>query len=218
MVLPIELIARIREQFGPIPDADSKDPIGVYMMMKKLEQVKPHKGPGEGGKTKVPVEGAQGENPEVELVRPSKQVGTGAKVIFDANEARLSPESIRSLDAIAALIKGHRNVFLVKGHASSDDFAEGTEESMKMQLSLKRAQVAADFLISKGVERETLRVQGCSTFEPVVQRAYTEENKAQNRRVEVLATGTLVKELQGSGKTDFLKTDAAAEPAKDGHH
>jgi chemotaxis protein MotB len=205
--LPVEVLAAIREAFGHIPDPDSKDPVDVHILLKKLEQLKPLKGEGQGGKTRIEVKGAEGENPEVEMIRPSKQVGTGTKVIFEPGEAKLTPESTRSLDAIAALIKGHRNVFFIKGHASSDDFSEGTDDSAKMVLSLKRAQAAADYLISKGVERETLRVQGCSTYEPIVQRAYTEPNKAQNRRVEVIATGTLVKELQGSGKTDFLKSD-----------
>ena len=43
---------------------------------------------------------------------------------------------------------------------------------------------------------ETIRVQGCSTYEPVVQRAYTGDAKTLNRRVEVEATGTLVKDMQ----------------------
>jgi hypothetical protein len=46
------------------------------------------------------------------------------------------------------------------------------------------------------VEPEILRVQGCSTFEPVRQRAYTPESQANNRRVEVEATATLVEDLQ----------------------
>jgi outer membrane protein OmpA-like peptidoglycan-associated protein len=84
----------------------------------------------------------------------------------------------------------------VKGHASADDYPDGTDESKKMNLSLRRAQAAADYLIAKGVDRETVRVQGCSTFEPVVQRAYTGDLRSQNRRVEVESTGLLVKDLQ----------------------
>jgi outer membrane protein OmpA-like peptidoglycan-associated protein len=65
-----------------------------------------------------------------------------------------------------------------------------------MDLSLKRAQHVSDYLISKGVSADILRVQGCSTFEPVVQRAYTPEGRASNRRVEIEATATLVETMQ----------------------
>ena len=77
-----------------------------------------------------------------------------------------------------------------------------------MELSVRRAQAVADYLISKGVEPEILRVQGCSTFEPVVQREYAVNAQARNRRVEVESTGTLVQERQdvskqeGSGKAE----------------
>ena len=57
-------------------------------------------------------------------------------------------------------------------------------------------QIVADYLTSHGVTPDILRVQGCSTFEPVVQHEYTAISKEQNRRVEVEVTPTLVDELQ----------------------
>jgi hypothetical protein len=65
-----------------------------------------------------------------------------------------------------------------------------------MDLSLRRAQAAADYLTAQRVEPEILRVQGCSTFEPVSRGAYTEDAQSRNRRVEVEATDTLVQERQ----------------------
>src|SRR5579863_160852 len=50
-VLPIELLAKIREAFDYLPDPTSKDPVDMYMIMKKLETLPPLKGPGDGGKT-----------------------------------------------------------------------------------------------------------------------------------------------------------------------
>ena len=137
-----------------------------------------------------------GADREPELIRPSKQIGTGAKVLFAPADDKLTAAAMHSLDEIAGIIRGHRNIFLVKGHTSADDYPDGTDESMKMNLSLRRAQAAADYLIAKGVDRETVRVQGCSTFEPVVQRAYTGDLRSQNRRVEVESTGLLVQDLQ----------------------
>ena len=65
-----------------------------------------------------------------------------------------------------------------------------------MDLSLRRAQAVADYLTTQGVAPDILRVQGCSTFEPVVQRAYAEDERTLNRRVEVEVTDTLVEERQ----------------------
>jgi hypothetical protein len=73
-----------------------------------------------------------------------------------------------------------------------------------MELSIRRAQAVADYLISKGVSPEVLRVQGCSTFEPVVERAYTPDVRAMNRRVEVEATSTIVTELQDPPRAEEL--------------
>jgi len=53
-------------------------------------------------------------------------------------------------------------------------------------------------LTEDGVENhpEILRVQGCSTYEPVAQRVYSAESQAINRRVEIEVTATLVEQLQ----------------------
>jgi flagellar motor protein MotB len=194
-VLPMDLLIAIREAFSHLPDPTSQDPVDIEMIKRKLEKLKVN-GPGEGGKTRVEQQAPDGTDPEVEMIRPSKQVGTGAKVLFAPADARLSTESMRALDQIALLVRGHRNIFMVKGHTSSDDYPDGTDESLKMDLSLRRAKAAADYLVDKGVDRETIRVQGCSTYEPVVQRAYTGDAKSLNRRVEVESTATLVNELQ----------------------
>ena len=198
--LPLEILAAIREAFGHLPDPNSKDPVDVFMLMKKLEKLKPMKGPGDGAQSKLEQKGAEGAHPEVEVVRPSPEVGTGARVRFVAGDAALSPESKKTLDSIATVIGGHRNIHMIKGHASNDDFPEATDEGVKMDLSLRRARAAADYLVSKGVDRETLRVQGCSIFEPIIQRAYTDEARSQNRRVEVESTGKLVEEFQDNTK------------------
>jgi outer membrane protein OmpA-like peptidoglycan-associated protein len=50
--------------------------------------------------------------------------------------------------------------------------------------------------MGQGVSPDILRVQGCSTFEPVAQRAYTTSSVGQNRRVEVESTATLVSDRQ----------------------
>ena len=81
-----------------------------------------------------------------------------------------------------------------------------------MNLSVRRAQVVADFLTSHGVEPEILRVQGCSTFAPIIQRVYTPDARLVNRRVEVESTDTLVSERQGVHPPD-AKSGSSCQPS-----
>jgi hypothetical protein len=76
---------------------------------------------------------------------------------------------------------------------------------------MKRAEAAADYLVSHGVDPQVLRPVGASTFEPVNIRAYTPEAIAMNRRVEVEVTSTLVSERQGKPSSE-----QRSKPSKDG--
>ena len=89
----------------------------------------------------------------------------------------------------------------MKGHTSLDDFPENADAQTRMNLSVRRAQVVSDYLVSHGVSPDMLRVQGCSIFEPVKQRAYTADARSENRRVEIEATDTLVPDRQDAGRT-----------------
>ena len=192
----IKLAAKIREAFDYLPDPQSKDPVDQQMLLQKLQNMKPLKGPGDGGKTKIERKGAEGDQPEVVSVRRGNQAIVGSKVLFEVGSATLTPEATKVLDQIAMLIKGHKNIMLVRGHTSLDDYPEGIDAQSQLDLSIRRAKAVADYLVAHGVAPEILRVLGCSTYEPVIQRAYTPDLKQQNRRVEVESTTTLVAELQ----------------------
>lgn len=195
----VEIVAKIREAFDYVPDPSSKDPVDQYMILQQFQRLKPPKGPGDGGNTTLERRGAVGDQPEVQYIRPGKQSTVGGRVLFERGSAELSNEAKRDLDQIIELIRGHKNIMLIKGHTSLDDLGDNDtagDPQTRLDLSIRRAKAAADYLVSKGVEPQILRVLGCSTFEPVKQRAYTPEDKQLNRRVEVESTTTLVPELQ----------------------
>ena len=80
----LEVVAKIREAFKYVPDPTSKDPIDMYMLMKKIEQLQlPLKSPGEGGETKIRRQGAEGTDPEVTTVRQGTQAIVGGRLLFD---------------------------------------------------------------------------------------------------------------------------------------
>ncbi len=192
----VKVAAAIREAFDYLPDPHSKDPVDVQMLLNKLQKMPPLKSPGAGGKTPVPTDGATGVDQEVTSIRDGKQAVVGGRLIFAAGDPKLSPAAIATLNQIAEKIKGHRNIVMVKGHTSLDDLPENAAAQQKMDLSLRRAQAAADYLIARGVELEVLRVQGCSTFEPLVRQVYTPDAQSDNRRVEIQASNTLVDEMK----------------------
>ncbi len=192
----VKVFAAIRGAFGYEPNPESKDPVDMRMIMEQLEHLKIPSGPGDGGKTTIHRDGAVGTDPEVTTIRVGKQAVVGGRLIFQQGDAKLSAPTVKMMDQIAEQIRGHRNVVMVKGHTSLDDFGDDATAAQKMDLSLRRAQAVADYLTSHGVSPDILRVQGCSTFEPVIQHEYTAMSKEVNRRVEVEVTPTLVDELQ----------------------
>lgn len=203
----LEVVAKIREAFGRLPDPESKDPVDMAILMKKIEQLElPLKNPGKGGETREIKQGAEGTDPLVMNVRPGTHVSVGGRLSFEPGDAKLSPETTRVLAEIARLIRGHRNITQVKGHTSLDDLPDTATPQQRMDLSIRRAQAAADYLVANGVSADIVRVQGCSTFEPVAQRTYDGARQSLNRRVEVEVTDSLVQERQD------LRPPAAVPP------
>ena len=186
----VKVAAAIREAFGYVPNPASNDPVDIQMLLKKMQHIT-RPGPGEKGIAPRAREGAQGIEEDVTNIRDSKQATTGGRLLFDPGQATLRPDLISSLNDIAELVRGHRNIVMIKGHTALDDLDASATEQQRMDLSIHRAQAVADYLISKGVSPEILRVQGCSTYEPIAQRAYTDAGRAANRRVEVEATAAL---------------------------
>ncbi len=193
----LKMVGEIRAAFGYIPNPQSKDPVDLMMLLKQIEQMPPiPKGRGAGGETRIKRDGAEGTDPEVTSIRDGRHATVGGRQLFETGSAQLTTPTTHALAQVAEQVRGHYNIIVVKGHTSLDDFPDGASPELKMDLSLKRAQAVSNFLTGHGVDPAILRVQGCSTFEPIVQRTYTPDAQLQNRRVEVEATATLLEERQ----------------------
>jgi outer membrane protein OmpA-like peptidoglycan-associated protein len=191
----VEVEAAVRGAFGHVPDPQSKDPVDIEMIYHNLERLQLN-GPGDGGKINHSDKLPEGHDDQVTSIRVGKYATEGGRLTFEQGSADLNADAKSALDEIAGVVRGHRNLIVVKGHASLDDFPVNGSADAKMQLSIHRAQATADYLVSQGVAAALLRVQGCSTFEPIVQHQYTAEALQANRRVEVETTATLVEELE----------------------
>ncbi len=99
------------------------------------------------------------------------------------------------LETIAEVLAPMPNELIVRGHASREpldpecEFARTWQEQHgsppdKLDLSFARAQLAADYLVSRGIPRERIRVSAVGdTEERVTTR--DEATRRQNRRVDV---------------------------------
>ncbi|NII25319.1 OmpA family protein [Pseudoflavitalea sp. X16] len=103
-------------------------------------------------------------------------------IFFDVDKAVVKPESAPTLTAIAGFLKANpaTNVFIV-GH--TDNTGDFTRNST---LSKDRATAVATELTTKyGVSKAQVTPQGVASLAPIAPND-TEENKAKNRRVEIV--------------------------------
>lgn len=100
---------------------------------------------------------------------------------FVADQDILLAGENSKLDQIAAALKKIPDrSFMVVGHTAY----VGTEESM-YDLSVKRAKKIVDMLVERGIDAKNFLYQGKGGSDPVALND-TEENKAKNRRVEII--------------------------------
>jgi OmpA-OmpF porin, OOP family len=83
------------------------------------------------------------------------------------------------LDDLAARLKNTGDVISLTGHTDDDASAEHN-----IVLGLKRAQLIKDFLVTRGIKSSRIKTKSKGESEPIAPND-TEENRKQNRRVEL---------------------------------
>ncbi len=101
-------------------------------------------------------------------------------IYFDYDKSVLLQLSYAELDTIAAFLKGLTSRIEISGHTDNI----GIEEH-NIELSEARAKSVAEYLISKGIERNRIICKGYGSSKPVANNS-TEEGRRKNRRVEIL--------------------------------
>ena len=100
---------------------------------------------------------------------------------FDTDKATLKPDGQKIVDEIYALLNTNSNLKLsVEGH--TDNVGSATRNK---QLSTERANTVMYALAGKGIDIKRLKATGFGSEKPIKAND-TEENKAQNRRVELV--------------------------------
>lgn len=109
-----------------------------------------------------------------------EKVFTLEDVYYDTGKATLKPESYKSLNELAELLKAKPSMKIeIAGHTDSDG-----EDETNLKLSQDRANSVVKYLISKGIASSRLTAKGYGETQPVASNT-TEEGKQKNRRTEV---------------------------------
>lgn len=110
-------------------------------------------------------------------------VEINASVLFDPGEARLMPESVEALRAVANLLKSDSHNVQVEGHTDNQPIASPRYPS-NWELSSVRASSVVRLFIDAGVAPTRLTAVGFSSNQPVADND-TPLGRARNRRVAV---------------------------------
>lgn len=100
---------------------------------------------------------------------------------FDTNESQITQDGLNIVTEIATALQNNPSLqILVEGHT------DNTGDSRKNKLlSEKRGQAVVNQLETNGISKSRLKAQGFGTERPLVAND-SEENKAKNRRVELI--------------------------------
>lgn len=100
-------------------------------------------------------------------------------ITFDVNKTEIKPESRKTLEEIAAMLRDHPEIKVtIEGHTDSD----GADDA-NMKLSQGRADAVKAALVKDGIDAGRLTTKGWGESKPVGDNN-TPEGKERNRRVE----------------------------------
>jgi OOP family OmpA-OmpF porin len=101
-------------------------------------------------------------------------------VNFETDSARLTTDSLRSLDRVARWLLEHAAARVeIGGHTDSTGDAE-----LNFRLSEQRAEAVRAYLVAQGVDADRLLARGYGETLPIADNSVA-EGRARNRRVEL---------------------------------
>jgi outer membrane protein OmpA-like peptidoglycan-associated protein len=120
------------------------------------------------------------EGAKVERIGEGIKITFASGILFDVNKAELRSEAYADLTNLARILQKHEDTeILVEGHTDSTG-----PYDYNMNLSLARAQRAANFMASLGVRETRFHMMGYGPDQPV-EPNNTSAGRQANRRVEI---------------------------------
>lgn len=137
--------------------------------------------------------GPKGRHHDVRTIVEDKKtkLTVGGNELFRPDSAELTPQGQQILrEDIAPSLIGFTNRIDVRGNTASSGYDDG------WYLGFQRAYAVMDYLSqSCGIDRRRFRVTSCSDNEPVASNQ-TEKGREKNRRVDIIMSEELIKDLE----------------------
>jgi len=193
-----KVMESLREAFGYVGGmgtvpTDTPPEISLVQSLESIVIPKEPKKPGD-----IEDFGIEGKLFRVTRVREGLKITVGGRISFERGSATLKPQAVSLIAQLAERIRGHTTKIEVRGHASKAPLPENGLYADKIDLGYARAKAAAKTLIDHGINPQRIRITSCGANEPLVRPAYTDQQRAMNRRVEIVVTEALVSELGGN--------------------
>ncbi|MCX5815092.1 MAG: flagellar motor protein MotB [Proteobacteria bacterium] len=111
------------------------------------------------------------------------------KAFYDEGKADLKQGAKNALDKIVPTMKEIKNHIRIEGHTDNTPISKGEFKS-NWELSVRRATEVVRYLIEKGpIPPERISATGYAEYRPIINND-TPENRALNRRVEIIIENT----------------------------
>lgn len=116
----------------------------------------------------------------IQRVEEGIAVSFDSGILFGFDSSFLRPEARENLEKLSEILsRDDETILMVVGHTDSTG-----DENYNMRLSERRAQSAADYMISQGLSESRVETEGRGETEPISDNS-TKAGQQENRRVEV---------------------------------
>ncbi|MDG2199965.1 MAG: OmpA family protein [Phycisphaerales bacterium] len=187
------VVTAIKEAFGFSGGVGvlPTDDIPVRSMVEILETMSVPKDGQESRMSQSADEGLVGEHTRVTRVQDGVRFTVGGVHLFDPMTAEVTEAGRAELSKLATLLAGRRNVILIRGHAAAKYLPDHAPWADLDELSYQRARSVHRVLLAEGLDDQVFRIEAVGAREPIVAQAMTEQEQAENRRVDIILTERL---------------------------
>ncbi len=194
-----EIVAAVQSAFKNLQptEALASDSQTDFNALVKALKALANKNGGPMNKGDSQEKGIHGKSFRVRRLRDGMEITMGGPVMFEPFAPKPTAEGDDQLQQVIALLKGHRNIIEVRGHAAEEPWPADWGYQDMMKLSYARAEYVARKLIESGTDPRALRLVAVGPNEPVVREVYDAEARGDNRRVEIMVRESLIDDYVG---------------------
>ncbi|MBK4737009.1 flagellar motor protein MotD [Noviherbaspirillum pedocola] len=125
-------------------------------------------------------------------------VEINASMLFQPGEARLSPQAVNALFAVAAVLRNDGHAIQVEGHTDNAPIANALYAS-NWELSAVRAGSVVRLFVDSGIAPQRLVAIGHGDTRPIASND-TPEGRMRNRRVQLMVMSNLPEDAKAEGR------------------